>query len=602
MTTLPSTLNNDKAIAVLSKAKAPFIALWKGGEETATTEEIADFYDVTTAEIITTYERHYLEFEGELDGEDGWTPRATLRLGMLLNCPVAHQIRDIALTIIEAIAREEKQEQVKSLFANTEFIGWSNREIAKMLDCDKNTVGRIRNRLESSGEIPAATKRKYNRRGKTHEQAAKKILSGEDSPDTKLNNWITISDDHPHYGGQKAIPCYSASSQQTFVEFADGTRELISNNFLIPSEEVEISPSRNRIYCQEEVEAIIAQHKREIERLEADIRVGVRVEEHEKAISQVSEEITAAREIAKQLREENDRLRSQIASLQSVQLQEENERLKQRIQELEHSIQFTPTTRGEPELHLRAIAARTDEFKSEQKLREVTRLLTMALASVIVNTPKSFYQPLVKPASEILGTKADRKAIAQKLEALRGLPQALKEFREVLSKSESWQEFEPVALKHQNLKREIWGELSQEERNKIKCLKEGHQEAVALEVGARFAICPGTTNPCTIIKIGSGENPYLIQWDLGGEEQWVNAEFFQKFQPLIEINGITFGTKVALADSYAVGYNFHGVVEDINAETEEAVVRWEERQGKPNECERYSIKELRILQTELQVA
>lgn len=53
------------------------------------------------------------------------------------------------------------------------------------------------------------------------------------------------------------------------------------------------------------------------------------------------------------------------------------------------------------------------------------------------------------------------------------------------------------------------------------------------------------------------------------------------------------GSSVALADPYTVAYSYHGKVESVFGN--EAVVRWAERRGQPNECENYKIFVLRLL-------
>jgi hypothetical protein len=56
------------------------------------------------------------------------------------------------------------------------------------------------------------------------------------------------------------------------------------------------------------------------------------------------------------------------------------------------------------------------------------------------------------------------------------------------------------------------------------------------------------------------------------------------------------GDAVAHADIYTVAYTYHGIVEVVAGD--EILVRWAERQGKPNECERYHTSELRRLDEE----
>ena len=54
------------------------------------------------------------------------------------------------------------------------------------------------------------------------------------------------------------------------------------------------------------------------------------------------------------------------------------------------------------------------------------------------------------------------------------------------------------------------------------------------------------------------------------------------------------GDAVAHADQYTVMYAHHGIVEKVTGD--EVWVRWRERQGKPMECERYRVTELRFLE------
>ena len=57
---------------------------------------------------------------------------------------------------------------------------------------------------------------------------------------------------------------------------------------------------------------------------------------------------------------------------------------------------------------------------------------------------------------------------------------------------------------------------------------------------------------------------------------------------------ITVGARVAHSDPYTVAYSYHGTVESVTGD--ELVVRWAERQGKPNECYTYKLSELRLLE------
>lgn len=114
---------HERAIDVLNKVKAIIFALWQG-TGTATTEQLAEFYEVPVGTIRPLLKPHKDEFE--LDGvktlrskalKDArcviqlpsetsqalvWTPRAALRLGVLLrDSAIAKAIRTSLLDAVE---------------------------------------------------------------------------------------------------------------------------------------------------------------------------------------------------------------------------------------------------------------------------------------------------------------------------------------------------------------------------------------------------------------------------------------------------------------------------------------------------------------------
>lgn len=125
-------LTHDSAQDILNRVKSLYFALWKG-IGTATTEQLADFYEVPEVNIRQLIKPHQKEFE--LDGlkvargkelKDAsnpfllatktnqltiWTPRAALRLGMVLrNSAVAKAVRTSLLDAVEYIIPAQAQE------------------------------------------------------------------------------------------------------------------------------------------------------------------------------------------------------------------------------------------------------------------------------------------------------------------------------------------------------------------------------------------------------------------------------------------------------------------------------------------------------------
>ena len=125
-------INEERATEVLNKIKSLYFALWKG-EGIATTEEMSDFYEVEAPTIRQIRQRHSEEFSSDgvktLRGQDFkdvrdtlsltyrqssitvWTPRAALRLGMLLrDSIVAKQVRTSLLDVVEKVIPAQTQE------------------------------------------------------------------------------------------------------------------------------------------------------------------------------------------------------------------------------------------------------------------------------------------------------------------------------------------------------------------------------------------------------------------------------------------------------------------------------------------------------------
>lgn len=133
-----TALTQDTALDHLNKAKSLIMAMWQG-TGVATTQQLADYYDVSIDTVRSVLSRHRDEFDSdglrEIKGKDlkalqsqgddvmqlpekttrltVWTPRAALRLGMLLrDSDVAKQVRSMLLGLVDAIAPIPRVEDV----------------------------------------------------------------------------------------------------------------------------------------------------------------------------------------------------------------------------------------------------------------------------------------------------------------------------------------------------------------------------------------------------------------------------------------------------------------------------------------------------------
>ena len=122
-------LSHDRVTKILNKVKALYFALWHG-VGTSTTDQMAQFYEVPADAVQKVVQRHRSELESDglrtLKGKDlkslrtqaldklsipeattiltVWTPRAALRLGMLLrDSAVAKIVRTALLDAVETL-------------------------------------------------------------------------------------------------------------------------------------------------------------------------------------------------------------------------------------------------------------------------------------------------------------------------------------------------------------------------------------------------------------------------------------------------------------------------------------------------------------------
>lgn len=125
-------VSHDNAQDTLNKLKSLYFALWTG-EGIATTEQLADFYEVPVGTIRPLLKPHKDEFESDgvktlrskalkdarcviqLAPETSqaliWTPRAALRLGMLLrDSDIAKAVRTSLLNAAEKVIPAQAQE------------------------------------------------------------------------------------------------------------------------------------------------------------------------------------------------------------------------------------------------------------------------------------------------------------------------------------------------------------------------------------------------------------------------------------------------------------------------------------------------------------
>lgn len=291
------TLSQEDSYSILAKTECVFAAYWHDPQGVINTSGVAKYFEIEIEEICSVLEKYGEEFEIV---NDGWTPRQAIHLGMLLNCPMATRVRSLALDVIEAHKSKSKRDAIAYLLKNTNFIKWSDREIAKILKCDHKTVGSARKELENAGKVVKFEKRTFNRNGKVIEQTP-----------TKESTFQPASGE---------IPQMHTPNPDSFVE-------------PIAVDNQERHPPT---YSEEDLQNAIA-----LAIQEAKIGFGVEVEEA--ALRGVQEQMNAQAIAIKSWKDEAMKLRSRIEEMEGLrQLETENQKLHQRIEELEHAVQERP--------------------------------------------------------------------------------------------------------------------------------------------------------------------------------------------------------------------------------------------------------------------
>lgn len=583
-TVLSNEITEETSYSILSKAESVFAAIWHNPKGAIATEQVAQYYGVSADEISELLQTHWDEFSEEI--VSGWTPRAAIRLGMLLNSPTASEVRSLALDVIEAHKIPTKRASVEFLLKNASFVEWSDREIGRILKCDHKVVSDARKRLEAENKIVPINRRRCNRGGKTIEQNSNKTTQRDDedssshlgshSPDAPQNPDSIVERDNqvfsPHLGstpqiqpsnpdsivakvrvsspghlrfGQEGTVTGNANSTHVFVAFPDCPSELIAIADLDSSSVP--YPTSAQTYTEEELLQAIEQ-----------ALIGRKVEIEEQALNSANEQLQASRNLVQQVKAENVRLQQQLEQLESLRLFEvENKRLQERNAELETLVSQKPMQWTNPIPSAAAKVLNQEVKKALKNTIDLQRLaieppkedvalclhlMTLALGNLAqaVNNTQA-----LESAAILLGCEANKGAIASALEKPLLIEQALIDVRSAIGTRCTWEQFREQIKEYDQIKNYYWVRLTSLEQNYIKALAPPKSDA-------------------------SSDVPE-------------------------DISPVQIGARVSHADQYSQFYRKQGLVVD-EPSSDEVMVLWDD--DKDSRPRRYSKKELRL--TELQ--
>jgi hypothetical protein len=505
MNTLPDSFNETASYSILTKAECLFSAIWHNPKGAVSTEKVAEYYGVSTDIISELLQAHWQEFQQEV--ANGWTPRASIRLGMLLSSVTATNVRSLALEVIEAHKIPNKRESVQFLLQNASFVEWSDREISRILECSPTTVGEARKELEKEGKILLFQRRKHTRKGKIlerknqdsssfmsssgHEQPSNPDSfvepNNQDSssfmsttgheqpsnPDSYVAKVKVSSQLHIRHGQEGTITG-QANMTHVFVAFADCPSELVAIADLdLDSGSVPYpQPVTAKTYTEEELTKCIE-----------EALIGRKVEIEELAARQLQEQLQASRNLVQQMKTENSKLQQKIQQLEALRLlEEENQRLQARNAELEKLVAQKPMEWANP---IPKAAAKVLNQEVKEALTNTIDLRQLAveppkdavlclqlmglalgnLAQAINNTQA------LEAAAILLGCEATKSAIAQRIM----IEKAIEDIRAIISTKCTWEQFWSVAEKYQEVKELYWTKLDSSEKDFIRTIKHNHE-------------------------------------------------------------------------------------------------------------------------------
>lgn len=520
----------------LSKPECVFAAIWHNPEGTISTEAIAQYYQVSTEYLLDTLNLHHEEIG--IPGEK-WTPRDAIRIGLLLTSPIATAVRSLALDVIEAYKQPTKRTSIRFLLETTQFVQWSNVTIARILECSRTEVGKIRKELEDSGKILQFKRRKHVREGKEVErenEGSSLLTVGTDSerpsnPDSIVRKVRISSQSHPNCGEEGVLGANLNNSMHT-IHFDSGevgrarddefcsVANVDSDNTVvnIPTSTQSNAPVERRYPAlyEEAIAQLKLQHQQEIEQLEQQLRAGLETEAEARAIERVKEQLIASQAIAQSKAQQVAELQQQIEKLESLRsLEIENQQLLSRIGELERALEKRPAEEwgntltkqaekrinantikvieaAEPELHLRALA-----IAPPTDATEAMRLMSLAIGNLAkaLNTTQ-----VLSAAAILLQCNPTPEAIAYQVELNQMVYQAVREIRRELQRGCDWNGFWAIASEYEAIKKAYWRELTADEKNLITLLKKefDSREEVAVSLPP-LPLCPSAFQVGTAI-------------------------------------------------------------------------------------------------------
>lgn len=449
-------ISQDRAVSILKQCDRRIADSWISTQPVLTAE-VAQFYEVSKQEVVAASNKYSGELESQVSCQ--FSPRDVLHVGMFLDSPVATVMRVTLIDFVEAWGKESKRDRILKLLESENISKWSDVTISRLAGCSRSYVSKLREEKPENiearrGDNVVQMKRRKKKEGKSEPE--------NDASSPQHVNIHMVQD-----------------------ELQDETQDITSS---LTSEPEKLKTIK-RVWSQEEYEESINRikddHRKELMEVEKRIteRIGSQFEQErlkevieekeqykkelEKALTQVdilqakSDEIDKLQQLNSQLSQQIEDLAAELQRKQANSSQEIITKKAEELMRQEYRKQFGDIN---PEYHLQALAVKQPSIETPQQKAFLKRIMVSAIASVALLFPNSNIEKAAATALDVEPEKIEATA-----RHLNRVGEGVSRIRECIVKINcSKEEFEKCVEPYQNIKKHIWVELSDIDKNRIK--------------------------------------------------------------------------------------------------------------------------------------
>lgn len=344
-----SCLTEEKSCAILGKAKGVITEFLNHANTELLVVQVADYYEISVYDILQVL-TEYPDF----DNQTLLSARGMVRLGLILNCPVAYHVRNLVVGLVEVIGQSSVNDKIIAALENPLFAEYGDRDLARLLEVHHSTVGYHRKKLEC----------------KNSENT------------TDMSDTTNYSDSNENIGVLEILPGGIPPASDDGINITGGfslqsVTKRQSNKRHSKESEVSEGTEKKRCRTSQEYEELIAQlkeqHARELQQVEQDLRATLPLQINSQEVEDLRAQLEEARETIEKFQAKTEEGKS---------TEEDNAKLQQRVSDLEQALEFKP--------QYNPISEKAEKILHQEARKVVGALdVELNLEMLAVNIPES---------------------------------------------------------------------------------------------------------------------------------------------------------------------------------------------------------------------